>query len=211
MSLITGYCTPGASRNEVEWLVCWWNECMPQVKNKYIIINYKSMAQYVHGTSVQQCLLDQLSGASLAQSTQHVMYHLLFHWNLTSSNSASAILPSTFTDCTNSHPPIPTTSTSSCCIISLHLGSRCSSLPLLEGIDHVHLDLQGIWKVNFGRRLFMPWLRMQVCTTPLKKVVPSSASKECQVVSSSAKHRYQWHNIGTNLQIPGWRPKPHVT
>ena len=75
---------------------------------------------------------------------------------LTSSNSASAFLPSTFTDCTNSHPPNPTTSTSSCCIISLHLGSRCSSLPLLEGIDHVHLDLQGIWKVNFGRRLFMP-------------------------------------------------------
>ena len=45
-----------------------------------------------------------------------------------------------------------------------------SLLPLLEGIDHVHLDLQEIWKVNFGRRLFMPWLRMQVCTTPLKKV-----------------------------------------
>jgi len=80
MSLITGYCTPGASRNEVEWLVCWWNECMPEVKNKWIIINYKSMAQYVHGTSVQQCVLDQLSGASVAQSTQHVMYHLLIHW-----------------------------------------------------------------------------------------------------------------------------------
>jgi len=80
MFLITGYCTPGATRNEVEWLVCWWNECMPEVKNKCIIINYKSMAQYVHGTSVQQCVLDQLSGASVAQSTQHVMYHLLIHW-----------------------------------------------------------------------------------------------------------------------------------
>jgi len=124
--MITGYCTPGATRNEVEWLVCWWNECMPEAKNKCIIINYKSMAQYVHGTSVQQCVLDQLSGASVAQSTQNVMYHLLVHWKtLTSSNSASAFLPSTFTDCTNSHPPIPTTSTSSCCIISLHLGSRC--------------------------------------------------------------------------------------
>ena len=42
---------------------------MPEVKNKCIIINYKSMAQYVHGTSVQQCLLDQLSGASVAQFT----------------------------------------------------------------------------------------------------------------------------------------------
>ena len=42
---------------------------------------------------------------------------------LTSSNSASAFLPSTFTDGTTSHPPNPTTSTSSCCI-SLHLGSR---------------------------------------------------------------------------------------
>jgi hypothetical protein len=47
----------------------------------------------------------------------------------------------------------------------------------LEGIDHVHLDLQGIWKVHFGRWLFMPWLRMQVCTTPLKKVLPVRSTK----------------------------------
>jgi len=52
-----------------------------------------------------------------------------------------------------------------------------SPLPLLEGIDHVHLDLQGIWKVHFGRWLFMPWLRMQVCTTPLKKVLPVRSTK----------------------------------
>jgi len=68
---------------------------------------------------------------------------------LTSSNSASALLPSTFTDCTNSHPPIPTTSTSSCCIISLHLGSRCCPR-CLSWIDHVHLDLQEIWKWTLG-------------------------------------------------------------
>ena len=174
------------------------------------------MAQYVHGTSVQQCVLDQLSGASVAQSTQHVMYHLLIHCNPwhPQTQLQYSCLPLSLIAPPPIHqtqpPQLPTAASSPS--IWAHAAVPAASL---EGIDHVHLDLQEIWKVNFGRRLFMPWLRMQVCTTPLKKVVPSSASKECQVVSSSAKHRYQslswWHTIGTNLQIPGWRPKPHVT
>jgi GH43 family beta-xylosidase len=78
MFLITGYCTqvqPEMKWNG--WCVDEMSACLKS--NKCIIINYKSMAQYVHGTSVQQCVLDQLSGASVAQSTQHVMYHLLIH------------------------------------------------------------------------------------------------------------------------------------
>jgi len=106
---------------------------------------------------------------------------------LTSSNSASAFLPSTFTDCTTSHPPNPTTSSSSCCIISLHLGSRCCPRCLSwKGSIMCILICKEFEKCTLGDDCScLAW----ECTTPLKKVVPSSASKVCQVVSRSAKHK----------------------
>jgi len=65
-------------------------------------------------------------------------------------NVSSLIIP---TPIPQSQPPqFPAVASSP----SIWAHVAASPLPLLEGIDHVHLDLQGIWKVNFGRRLFMP-------------------------------------------------------
>jgi len=110
------------------WCVDEMSACLKlktNVVSSFIIIQWRDMyMERAYNSASQTNLVEHLWLRSLILVTCHASPINPLK-ALTSSNSASAFLPSTFTDCTTSHSPNPTTLISNCCVISLHLGSRC--------------------------------------------------------------------------------------